>query len=138
MKKEIGIALLRIGMGLLMLPHGFNKLALLLSREEITFPSVLGINPTLTLAFAVFAEVICALLLVFGFKTKWAAKVLIINMLIAIFYVHLGNSWGEMETAIIFLIGYLTVYFSGGGKYSADTAWNNFKKEQANLQLVEY
>ena len=138
MKKDIGIALLRIGMGALMLPHGFNKLTLLLSRQAIDFPSVLGLSPTFSLALAVFAEVVCAALLIIGFKTKWAAIPLIFTMVFAVLYVQLGTVKGDLELTLLYLLGYIAVYFYGGGKYSADTVWLNFKKEQAELQLVEY
>ncbi|MGB0525219.1 MAG: DoxX family protein [Flammeovirgaceae bacterium] len=137
MKKEFGLALLRIGMGALMLPHGFDKLSLLLSREEITFPAILGMNPTFSLFLAVIAEVVCAFMLMIGFKTKLVSIPLIMTMLVAIFYVHLGN-WGDMELASLYLIGYLTVFFNGSGKYSVDTVWEKFKAEQAKLQLVDY
>ena len=138
MKKDIGTTILRVGMGVLMLPHGFSKLMLLLSREEIHFPAILGLSPTFALFLTVFAELVCAFLLVIGFKTKWAAIPLIITMAIATIYVNNGGAWGNRELAVIYLIGYLAVYFMGSGRYSADKAWENFKKEQAKLQLYEY
>lgn len=138
MKKDIGIALLRIGMGALILPHGMNKLSLLLSRQEIDFPAILGINPTLSLFFAVIAEVVCPLLLIIGFKTKQVVKPLIVMMLATLFYVDLGSAWINMELTVLYLMGFIAVYLNGSGKYSADTMWENFKKEQAELQLVEY
>ena len=136
--KDLGITVLRIGMGALMLPHGIDKLTLLLSREEIAYPAVLGINPTLCLLFAVFAEIACAFFLIIGFKAKRSAIPLIISMLISIVYLQQTGNWGSRELPIAYLIGYLAVYFNGSGKYSLDTALKNFKEEQAKLQLVDY
>lgn len=137
-KKEIGITILRVGMGILLLPHGFDKFLLLLSRDTIHYPAILGISPTICLLFAVFAEVGCAFCLLIGFKTKRATIPLMISLAISVVYLQCTGAWSDRELPIAYLIGCITVYFNGSGAYAVDQLWKSFKEEQAKLQLVDY
>ncbi len=118
--EHIGKLILRLTMGGLMLTHGIPKLKMLFSGGEIQFPDPLGIGPTASLVLTVFAEFLCAALIVIGFKTKWATIPLFITMIVAGLIFHWSDPWSKKELAIIYALGYLTIYLIGPGKYSID------------------
>ena len=120
--KTIHLALLvtRVIIAVLMLTHGLPKLAMLLSGDQVQFPGVMGMSPVFSLSLAVFAEVVCSLLLLIGFGTRLATVPLIITMLIALFAVHLADPFAKQELAIHYLLVYVVLFFTGSGKYSVD------------------
>ena len=68
------------------------------------FPDPLGVGSTTSLALAVFAEVVCSVLLAFGLFTRLAAAVLAINMATAFLMVHklalTGPGSGELASRL--------------------------------------
>lgn len=126
---DLAALVLRIGFGTYMLlGHGLGKLKMLLAGGEISFPSVLGLPPSISLGLAVFAEFLACLLIIVGYKTRLAAIPMIITMIIAGFLIHGGDPFfmqaakggGSKEPALIYLIGFLAIYLLGSGKYSLD------------------
>jgi len=124
MKKEqlndIGLLVMRIGLALLMLPHGFGKAGLLFSGNEINFPDPLGVGATFSLGLAVVAEVVCSLLILVGFKVRYSVIPLIGTMLVAIFVIHINDPWAKSELGAMYLLGYVVLAIAGSGKYSLD------------------
>ena len=68
----------------------------------------------------VFAEVLCAALIVVGLFTRWAVIPLIVTMLVAIFIIHIGDPFEKMEMAIIYLTAYAAIGWAGPGRFSLD------------------
>lgn len=58
-----------------------------------------------------------------GLFTRWTVIPLIITMLTAYFFVHFDDPFGKQEKALLFLFCYLTLFFTGPGKYSLDASW---------------
>ena len=118
-----GLLLLRLWLGLsLVILHGWTKLSNY-STMSSQFPDPLGVGSRASLSMAVFAEVICALLLAVGLFTRFAALVLAINMGVAFFIVHhatLKMGPGSGELAFIYLAGFITIFLAGPGKFSID------------------
>jgi putative oxidoreductase len=118
---DLGLLVLRLTLGLAMFfNHGWEKLANF-SAKASSFYAVVG-NSQTSLGLAVFAEVFCAALLVLGFFTRFAAGILAITMAVAFFKVH-GMAMkgpGSGELALLYLVGFLTLMFSGAGRFSAD------------------
>ncbi|HKH59396.1 MAG TPA: DoxX family protein [Flavitalea sp.] len=117
--RDIAILLLRVTVGALMLSHGIPKLISLFSGN-IQFPAIFGLSADLSLSLAVFAEVICSFLLIFGIGTRLAAIPLIITMLVAVFYVHADDPFARQEPGILYLLPYVILFITGSGKYSID------------------
>ena len=125
---DITALILRLGFGLYMLlGHGYGKLMKLLSGEEIQFISFLGLSPKTSLALTVFAEFIACIFIIIGYKTRFATIPLIITLIVAVFVVHGNDPWfmhgaegGSKELAMIYLIGFFSIYLLGSGKYSLD------------------
>ncbi|AMQ00060.1 DoxX family protein [Pedobacter cryoconitis] len=115
------LLILRISIAGLMLSHGIPKLEMLLAGGEIKFMDPIGLGDTATLALAVFAEVICSVLILLGLAVRLAVLPLMITMLIAIFVAHGDEGLSEKELAIHYLLTYIVLLFAGGGRLSIDS-----------------
>ncbi|MDX1364753.1 DoxX family protein [Arenibacter latericius] len=125
---DLGLLVLRLFLGLSMFfAHGIGKWGRLFSGEEIHFRDPLGVGESTSLALAVFAEVICSLLLAFGLLTRWALVPLITTMVVAAFIVHASDGFGGMEKALLFGASYIALFLTGPGKYSIDSLLRNRK-----------
>ena len=102
-----------------MIPHGWSKFLNLINGNH-SFADPIGIGESASLILAVLAEFICSILLILGFKTRWAAIPLAFTMLVAAFVVHFSDPWGKKELAVIYLIGFVSIALLGPGKYSLD------------------
>lgn len=130
---DVGLMLLRIFLGATMLlQHGIGKWETLFSRNEIKFADPFGIGATPSLVLAVFAEVICAILLILGYLTRGALIPLIITMFVAVFVIHISDDFGKMEKGLLYGVGFLTLFLTGPGKYSVDK-FLQFKKNKQFL-----
>jgi len=118
-EKHIALLILRLGSGALILTHGIPKINRLLA-DEVKFSDPFGLGPTVSLALAVFAEVICAVMVIIGFKVRLATFPLMITMLTAAFYAHLDDPFSRKELPLMFFICFLTLCIAGGGKLSID------------------
>lgn len=119
---DLGLLLLRAWLGLTMLcNHGLDKL-LTFSEKSAGFPDPLGVSSPVSLALAVFGEVVCAALLTLGLFGRFAALGLAVTMAVAFFQVHQGSLSGEAsgELAFIYWAGFLTLFATGPGSLSLD------------------
>lgn len=117
---DAGILIARVSLAVLMLTHGYPKVMLLFSGNGAKFPAVLGMGSMLSLLLAIFSEVICSLLVLIGFKTRLASVPIIITMIVAAFHFHINDPFSAKENAILYLVGFLLLLFTGSGKYSVD------------------
>ena len=117
---DLGLLLIRITGAGLILTHGIPKLRRLFAEGPIEFGDPIGIGPAASLFLAVFAEFLCAVLVLLGFKTRWATIPIIITMLVAAFIVHAADPLGTKEKALLFLGIFVSIFLLGPGKYSID------------------
>ncbi len=112
--------LLRVGLGSLMLVnHGLGKL-MTYGEKSAKFADPFGLTPEVSLALVVFAEFFCAAFLIVGLFTRIAVIPLIIAMLVALFYAHDGQIFGDGEMAGVYLTGFIAILLLGPGKASLD------------------
>ncbi|MFJ1322399.1 DoxX family protein [Capnocytophaga canis] len=125
--KDLGLLILRLSVGLLMIPHGIHKL--LNSGALGYIQSLLEAKglPTF-ISYGVFVgEIIAPLLIVIGFRTRISALVLAATGLMILFlgydnFFSLTQHGGWVaELAGLFLFGALALAFTGGGKYALST-----------------
>ncbi|HEX2853211.1 MAG TPA: DoxX family protein [Opitutaceae bacterium] len=119
---DLGLLVLRLtfGAGLLYL-HGWGKLTDF-GNLRLKFPDPLGVGSMPSLTLAVFAEVICAGLIVLGAYTRLAALAGAITMGVAFFLVHGGklSGPGSGELACAYLAAFAALFVAGAGRYSLD------------------
>ena len=118
---SLGLFLLRLFIGLRLL-YGvvdnilswgqMNEFSEFLRQFNFPFPIVSAL-------ISVYVQFFGSIMILTGFKIRWAALLLTINFLIAILVVHLGKDSVEVMTpALAMLFGCLTLYFTGPGKYA--------------------
>lgn len=122
---NFGLLLLRIGLGFMMIMHGYPKLFGGVEKWTAVGGAMknLGIHdfPHFWGFMAAFAETIGGLLFMLGFLFRPAAFLLLFTMIVAA-VLHLSNGEGLMgashpiEAAVVFL----AMFIIGPGKYSVD------------------
>jgi putative oxidoreductase len=118
---SFALLVLRASFGLMMLSHGWLKL-MSLFNDPGAFPDPLLIGSSLSHWLAVFAEFVCAILVVIGLGTRWAAFPLIVTMSVASFVIHGKDPFGERELSMLYLAAFTTIMILGAGSYSLDKA----------------
>ena len=117
---DMALFILRVGAAALILTHGIPKLLMLFGGGEIQFLDPVGLGMEISLTLSVFAEVICAVLLILGLASRLAAIPLIINMGVAFFIVHAQDPFQVKELALVYLLIFTTLLITGSGKYALD------------------
>jgi putative oxidoreductase len=103
-----------------MLTHGIPKLITFFGSEEIVFADPVGFGESVTFTFAVFAEFVCAILILLGWGTRFAAIPLVITMAVAAIIVHWTDGFARQELPLLYMGGFLLLFFTGAGKFSLD------------------
>ena len=137
MAASIGLLILRVGIGGFLITHGWGKLQMLLAGGADKFGDPIGLGSTLSLALVTTSEFFCALLIILGLGTRLAAVPVVISMSVAAFVFHAkdpwtmetaanaffsgaSKTWFSKEPALLFLIPFLSLAFTGGGRLSLD------------------
>ncbi len=130
------LALLRIVLGVIFTYHGYLKLFVPGGLPgTATFFAQVGIPlANVSAVVAAFAEFFGGLFLLLGMVTKWSSLLLIINMLVAFFKVHLKNglliSNGGYEFVLALLAALVVVLVNGAGALSFGKRFFKSKKLQ--------
>ena len=130
---DIGKLILRISIAALMLFHGIHK-----ALGDINGIKFLVDRAGLPefVAYGVYVgEIVIPILLIVGLFTRLSAFVFVVNMIFAILLAHsadlftLGKTGGPViELPLLYLLGALSIFFIGAGKYSLDYKRNNCSK----------
>jgi putative oxidoreductase len=117
--------LVRISLGAILMPHGFDKLFLGGAANTVRNPLMLKIfgNTLWGAYFIGCVEFFGGLLLVLGLLTRLAAGAIAIQMFVISFFI-LWPVWGwtqrGMEYAIFMMLLAVAIFIGGGGRYSMD------------------
>lgn len=88
------------------------------------FPNPLHVGSLPTLVIATVSDLVCALLIMVGLATRWAALFVLCNLLVAFLFVHHLDlmSWKDMGGQIIFMFmgACVALICLGPGKFSID------------------
>jgi putative oxidoreductase len=122
-----GILILRLSVGILMLLHGIAKISkgvggIINMLESKGLPDFI--------AYGVYiGEIIAPILIIIGYRTRFAAAIFVLNMLVILFLAHSDdifklNQHGAWQVELIglYLFGALALYFTGGGKYAVSSS----------------
>lgn len=121
MKDNLGKLILRLGVGGLMLPHGFAKLEKLIHEGLSTgFADPFHVGSVTTLIIAILAELISPVLVIIGYKTRWACILPALTMLTAALVIHADDPWSKVEFPLLYFTGFIGIALLGPGKWSLD------------------
>ena len=133
----IGLLILRLGVGGYMATHGWGKLQMLIAGDFDKFGDPIGIGNTASLVLITFAEFFAAIMVMLGLATRFAALTLAIAMGVAALVAHQSDPWtlarafelfmagktqfpASKEPAMLYLIPFLALAFTGAGRLSID------------------
>ena len=116
---DAGKLFLRVSFSIMLLPHGWSKVNRLFA-DEIKFSDPIGIGELPSLILVTFAEFIVPILIILGFKTRWFSIFPIITMIVVAFIHKWDQGFFEIEKALLFLSGFISISLIGPGKYSID------------------
>ena len=116
---NFAMLVLRLGLGVLMLYHGYSKL-IHFNGMKGSFINFLGLDSTISLILDIFAEFFCSIFLILGLFTRLAVIPILIAMSVALFKVHHGHLFADGERATIYLACTITILFCGPGRISVD------------------
>lgn len=86
--------------------------------------------PLVSAVTSVYAQFICGILFILGWKLKIASIIMIFNFIVAILLVHLNDPYPNIYPAISMLAGAMFLVMHGGGKTSID----HFQQKKAITQ----
>ncbi|NWD27379.1 DoxX family protein [Pseudomonas yamanorum] len=127
--RDFGLLFLRVSGGLFLLwVHGLPKL---LDYGEqlkvIEDPFHLGANVTLLLA--IFAEVLCPLLIIAGFLVRLACLPILSVLLTAMLVVHPQWTLLEGQFGWLLLIIFTSILIAGPGKWALNQRWDGVLRQ---------
>ncbi|WP_285420031.1 DoxX family protein [Pseudomonas sp. efr-133-TYG-5] len=114
--QDLGLLFLRVSGGLFLLGvHGLPKL-LDFSAQLQLIEDPFHLGARLTLSLAIFAEVLCPLLIVAGVLVRLACLPILFVLLVALLIVHPQWSVAEGQFGWLLLILFTTVFIAGPGR----------------------
>jgi putative oxidoreductase len=118
---DIGLLVLRVVLGaMLFFKHGLEKITHF-SQMSAHFPNPLHIGSHASLIFATLSDAICSLLVVLGLGTRFAAFIIVVNMSVALYFVHhMALRQDHCEMMMVYIAGFVALIFAGGGRFSLD------------------
>jgi putative oxidoreductase len=120
----------RVFFGVMFFTHGLQKM-MNFSVLSDSFPSVLGLGSYTTLMVSIFCEFCCSLFLIAGLLHRLVLIPMIVTMAVAFFDIH-DAMMPEGELALIYLIVFIILFFTGPGRYSFDYLIDTkFKKDKS-------
>ncbi|HKS35087.1 MAG TPA: DoxX family protein [Enterobacteriaceae bacterium] len=114
---DLGLFFLRLTGSLLLLwVHGLPKI-FHFSEELTRIEDPFGLGTHFSLVMAIFAEVVCPVLIIAGFATRLACLPIIGVLLVAMLFVHPGWSIAEGQFGWLLLIIFTTLALTGAGRW---------------------
>ncbi len=134
--KNLGLFLLRLGLAIVFIAHGYAKLTGL--EGTGMFFEKLGIPMPALMAYVVTAvEFLGGILMLFGVLVRYVGLLMSVTMLVAILTAKMQGGLmlpmaGKYELELMLLLSALAVAFLGAGEWTVSRL---FKKEQSQPQV---
>jgi putative oxidoreductase len=139
--KNLGLLLLRVGIGVMFILHGWPKMAGGAERWEAVGQNMellgIGFAPVFWGFMAAFAEVAGGVMLILGLLFRPAVMLLLITMIVAtIKHAAGGDGFGGYSHALEAAILFLSLLLIGPGKYSFDHKYLHKDKARTRKYFV--
>lgn len=119
--QDVGLLFLRVSAALFLLwVHGLPKL-LHFSSELQRIEDPLHLGAQVTLCLAIFAEVLCPLLILVGIFVRLACVPILFLLAVAVFWVHPEWSLEQGQFAWLLLILFSTLLLTGPGRLAVSS-----------------
>lgn len=120
LRPDVGLLFLRLaGTALLIYVHGLPKL-MHFSAELQRIDDPLHLGRGVTLVLALFAEIVCPLLIAIGWMTRLATLPILFLLLVSLALVHPEWDVATGQFAWLLIIIFGTIALAGPGEYSID------------------
>lgn len=110
----------RIVFGVMFMSHGVAKWTAFNEAIE-KFPDPLGMGSAISFWLALFAEVVCSFGFILGALFRLCLIPMIFTMCVALFVIHANDPLAVKELALMYLTIFVLMFFSGPGRFSADS-----------------
>lgn len=118
--EDTGLLLLRATAGgSMFFAHGLPKL-MNFSDKMNSFGDPIGLGPAFSLGLITFAETVCAALIALGLWTRISTIPLVIGMAVAVFITHGDHTFQKQEMALLYMMVFIALFFTGSGRFSLD------------------
>lgn len=126
--REYAPFVLRVIVGAVFAVHGYQKLTAVGIPQFGGFLGSIGVPLPIFFAYVVtYVELLGGIALILGLFAHWAAKLLAIDMLVALLLVHIQNGFylsnGGYEYVLLLLAATVSLVLSGPGALSLDKRW---------------
>lgn len=145
---SIGLLILRLGIGGFLASHGWGKVQMVLAGSYDQFGDPIGLGSGASLVLVMIAEFVCSILVMIGLGTRFAAVLPVVAMAVAAFVAHAADpwtmgggaalfmsgasqSWASKEPALLFLLPFLALVFTGAGRFSVDHLLGRGRRRRA-------
>jgi putative oxidoreductase len=150
---SLGLLILRLGIGGLLVTHGWGKVQMLIDGKAAGFGGHLGMSPVMSLSLVAFAEFGCSILVMAGLATRLAAIPVVFAMAVAVLTAHAKDPWtmqgayelfaagktkypASKQPALMFLVPFLALVFTGAGGFSLDAVLGCRRAKKAPAEKV--
>ena len=133
--RQWSLTLLRVALGFIFAYHGYMKLLVPGGfKGTIAFFTAIGIPlPIYSALIVSIVEFAGGIFLIAGFLAKWTSMLIMIDMLVALFKVHIRNGFlianGGFEFAAALIVALLVILLNGPGSLSLDRVVFGSEKE---------
>lgn len=132
-KPDIALLFFRVAVCLeLIFVHGLKKVGVGVPVAEIV-PNPFGIPVLLNQAFAIGANLVCPLFIIFGFLTRVAAIPVVAVTLSGYLLVHFHDSLAQRDIPFMYSVAFLFLMLSGPGRYSLDNQIARYFSQEDDL-----
>src|SRR5262245_9925508 len=117
---NFSMLILRVNTGLwIIAKHGLDKIRHFANIEP-RFYNFMGLGSSLSIMLAIFAELVCATLVVLGLFTRLSVIPIIVMLFVAAFGAKASQPLLNKELDFLYLIPFVVLLFCGPGRISVD------------------
>jgi len=117
---DTALLLFRVTIALSMMhTHGLKKV-LDFEAAVAHIPDPFGIGGEASVLIAIFANIVCTLLVIIGLATRLSALCILAVTLVGLFVVHANDPWTVKDIPLMYSTCFAFIAYVGAGRYAID------------------